>query len=148
MADSSSPPEAAAHDNKAGGGPTITSSLLPKPASDIHLFLYLFCAKALTQQQSPGRPLFSLWSNHGRQSGLIGIMSMHVQRSDTHALPLCFEENKHVGETLSILFISLAQICWGGEQTNISADSKARLRRTELIRPVLLAQGLPVFFFS
>lgn len=59
--------------------------------------------------------------------GFIEIMSMHIQHlTQTHKISLCFEENKHIGETLSILFISLPQISCE-KKTNIIADSKGLL---------------------
>lgn len=52
-------------------------------------------------------------------------MSRHIQHlTQTHKISLRFEENKRIGETLSIPFISLPQICCE-EKTNISGDSKA-----------------------
>lgn len=44
--------------------------------------------------------------------GFIEIMSTHMQHlMQTSKISLFFEENKHIGETLSILFNSLPQIC-------------------------------------
>lgn len=54
-------------------------------------------------------------------------MSAHVQHlTPTGKISLLFEENKHIGEILSILFISLPQIS-REKKTNIVSDSKALL---------------------
>lgn len=55
-----------------------TTSCLTRPA-DQPTFSVHFGVEELTEQQSRGHPLFSLWSSHGRQNGLIEIMSGHTQ---------------------------------------------------------------------
>lgn len=88
------------------------------------------------------------WAAVGRHNGLIEIMRRSTHNiTHTPKISLSFEENKHSGETWSILFTSLAQISCT-EKTN-RLQSTLRLQCTKLIRLrfffFFFAQGLNIF---
>ena len=97
--------------------------------------------------------------------GFIEIMSIYTHtHTHTHThniwdglcrfLSLSFEENKHIGETLSIPFISLPQICCEKrrkktKQKQISAQTPKRPARLQCTKLISLCYSPKVFpFFS
>ena len=148
------------------------TSLIPEPASVIYVLFHFFLLhKSINLTTEPGSIHYSLYIAITRgKMGLIEIMSARIHtHTHTHTniwhglcrfLSLGFEENKHIGETLSIPFISLPQICCEKRRRKKkhththkkTLKYQLRLQSVQLSspvyktnQPVLLAQGLPIF---
>lgn len=75
---------------------------------------------------------------------------MHIQHlTQTHKISNSFEENKHIGETLSILFIfSSSDMVWKENKYHRRLQSTSRLQCTKLISLCYSPKVFPFFISS